>query len=362
MVFFIAAIICLLLSLDNHLPFRSWLNLLWGMNLFRGAAIFRLLFLLFILCFLAPSFSLILTDLLSFANRKRKILRALLLSALLLSILSFCWVVFNNKDFGNFTLLSLKEPFREGNQHSSLLIALGMMTLIAAGLCLSLLQNSKMLFAVVFTADLALNTLLCMPFFAVSSYSPAAVTNILPFSAGFPVDNNVRTNTAVIHDSKGNPFYNSNVFKKQVSLDNFYVFPIVLKQAAPFIEKLKTSIPKDSTVIPLVAFSNRTSEGDSIGINKTDPGWIEFSFQLKKGRSIRIAQNYFPGWKATINGKLIPIEPLPGNGLIVNIPAGNGTVVLKYEKKFLLIAAILISALFYTFIIGMAVSSRNKNP
>lgn len=348
LVFFFSAIACLLFSFDEHLPFRSWLNLLWGMNFFRGASIFRLLAIFFLLCFLAPYFSSILKNWFDATKGRKRLMLSFTVGFLFLSVLIVSIIFLNGYNSGKSVLLVIKSLFDDNNNLQIIWISISLQLALLGLFSMVFWKNSKRWFAFVFAGDLVLNTLICMPFFAVSSYSPASISKILSLTDGFKTSNTVLVNYAGIRDQKGNPFYNTNVFQKKVSLDNFYVYPIVLKQSAPVIENLKTLVKNDKPELPFIAIISSPAVGDSVTLVKTEPGDIRFSYHLSAPGSIRISQNYFPGWSAKMEGKDLALQSSSLYGMVVNAPAGDGTIQLVYQKKGLVIAAIVGAIVFFT--------------
>lgn len=362
LVFLVAAIACLLFSMDGHLPFRSWLNLLWGMNYFRGASIFRLLTLFFLLCFLAPYFSDMLQLWQLLVKRKKRILIIVVMVLFLAAVGISGWIVLQASSKEVSTGTFLKSLINTGKSESLFLIGLSIQLGLLAALIWVLGKNSKKWFAVMFVSDLVINTYICMPFFAVSSYSPAQLSNILSFKEGFPTNNAVLTGYAGVRDDKGNPFYNTHVFSKQPSLDNFYVYPILLKQSDTLIKNLRSGLQKGDSIIPLVAFAGPELPSDTLSILKTIPGTISLSYKVEKPAILRITQNYFPGWKAVTNGKELKLERSSQYGLLVKLPAGEGKVDISYAKKGLVPSALAGATIFYIGLIAFIISGIKKRP
>lgn len=362
LVFLFAAIACLLFSLDGHLPFRSWLNLLWGMNYFRGASIFRLLSIFFLLCFLAPYFSLILQEWLLLAKQKKRLL--LLVSvgltaiALIVSVIVFMQTSPKSSSVGAFVI----SVFNDGNPTQLFLVGLSIQLALLAAFSLVFWKNSKSWFAFLFVADLAINTIICMPFFALSSYSPSQITKILSLTDGFSTNNTVLTGYAGIKDDKGNPFYNTHVFLKKPSLDNFYVYPILLKQSDTVIKNLRSVLKEGDSTLSFIAFTGPVLPGDTLRLLRSAPGDISFSYRLKEPATMRIAQNYFPGWKAVAGGKEMQLERSPQYGITLNLPSGEGIVNVSYTKKGLVIAALAGAIIFYIGLLLFIISGIKQRP
>jgi hypothetical protein len=74
---------------------------------------------------------------------------------------------------------------------------------------------------------------------------------------------------------------------------------------------------------------------DAAGVRAGTLGWTPDSLRLRVAADapveVAVAQFYFPGWRALLNGAPIATAPCPGSGLIcVQVPAGESTLDLSY--------------------------------
>ncbi|RME50343.1 MAG: hypothetical protein D6790_21370 [Caldilineae bacterium] len=71
-------------------------------------------------------------------------------------------------------------------------------------------------------------------------------------------------------------------------------------------------------------------------ILQTGPEEILFELQLDAPRTVQVAQFYFPGWQAFMDGLAWPIEPCGEAGLIcIRLPAGSHTVHLTFQDTWI---------------------------
>lgn len=308
-------------AFGHLLPLRNSLNILPGFSYFRHPAIFRYYFILFLILFLAASLREI-----HFSELTRNV--SVRVTAFLLLLISLV-VLFMN----------FPSPVKWMN--SSLLIEIhsidarqltGISALLQAGLLIAILlaifQRSRALFTILISADLILNTLLCLPFFGVSSYSPSAVNKILTIRSGFPIQASYPSDVpAVFADKKGNEWQNVNIFSGEVSSNDSYKGPLELAQAKPGRKNSPLVFaPFDSLV--------------SIAITTQRPTHIQAKVTSAGNCLITLAQNNYSGWYAKVNGRKEPIigqndQKLsdPPTGITIAVPAGESTIDFIYERK-----------------------------
>ena len=170
---------------------------------------------------------------------------------------------------------------------------------------------------------------------------------ILKSPEGFPLQDSAPGNvSATWIDKKGNPWHNINTFRKEVSNEISMTGPLMLHEVADFLEdneKKKILSEKEIVFIADKAINNN----DSITIIQQKPNKVVANLSLATEREIILQQSFFPGWKAYYNGKEIPIGKKWKPFVSVNAPAGSGTLLFVFEKKWLII----LSALLHLIII-----------
>lgn len=317
---FATAVLFLLFSFGHLTPARNALNVLPGFSYFRNPAIFRFFFIFSLLLFAATasgnrSFEEILQN------------RFFRYSLWLAAIISSITCIVNRGSLEGLFPFAMTEFVANLTRSQALLIN-AFIQLIIILLLLLFIGRKKMLLAKwVFAADLVINTLLCTPFFSVSSYSLPQLNSILRAENGFPVQPQAPSDVpAVFTDSKGNQWQNINVFAKQVSANTSYRGPLTLKNSTS---------PRSLNTIrgkPLV-YSGRDSSGKPVRILVQKPGHVRALVELEQTGTITLLQNYYPGWKVYTNGKRTAITGKERPGISVELPPGLSTVDFRYDRK-----------------------------
>lgn len=148
-------------------------------------------------------------------------------------------------------------------------------------------------------------------------------------------------------------------FNKKIAINTFINNPTILKTYDAFINDsslmllLKTypflyeadsvitvnsHIPSESKKcwIQTIKTHSGNQENRSVFLTSFKPN--EFEFAVKKNTSglIVILQNNFPGWEASANNKLLPIETVNKTFMGLNLPAGTYTLHLQYKPGWFL--------------------------
>ena len=344
-------ILCLLFSMDHYLPFRLMLNGLWGFRLFRSASIFRLFSIFFFLAFIAKYFDEALVRYRTLFIGNNRFYRCVVL---LLFIGCGCAVGFGiiqlNTIHWKLPTSSLYYALRD--QHNWISLSIASQLLLLSALVLSLRRMRPTWLYVVMITDLLLNTLLAMPFQAISSYSQTEIAAMIKPVSGFPINNNISAGNTIFIDRKHNPFFNFNVFRKQVSAEGGYVGPLFLDKTAA-IWHYAANRPQ----VKFVALDIPATAAGQINIIRMMPDCVEFNYKAESGGKARLLQNYFEGWQATINGIPAEIDHADDIGMEVNLPPGQGRVAFRFAKPFLLWSAIFSSMVIALYFLGMLVFS-----
>jgi hypothetical protein len=74
------------------------------------------------------------------------------------------------------------------------------------------------------------------------------------------------------------------------------------------------------------------------------PGLWEIAWTTPRPRLLVVAETWEAGWRATVNGQSVPVEPIDGVLLGVHLPAGQGHLSLRYRPRGLIAGALLSSA------------------
>ena len=345
----ITAILFLLTSFGEITPIRNLLNILPGFNYFRNPAIFRLYFIVALIIFIGISFSNKSIEELFF--RKSIETKTIIRLAWLLLTIYLIIVFFNGKNLEKISFNNLSDFVRNINYKSSLLIS----SIVQACLLITAIFLIKLkridLLRITFALDLILNTLICTPFFSVSSSSISEVNAILRPSKGFPLQAiNPNEVASTFIDNKNNTWYNTNIFRKEVSTQDSYRGPLTLKNF--YSDTFKIKAKRETS---LVFFENDSTK-NSVQLLVQRPTIIKASVNTKSSSTITFLQNYYSGWKAFYNKSQVEIINDDRPGMSIQIPKGEGVVEFKYERKAVWINALALHLIVIFFLFWKAIN------
>jgi hypothetical protein len=342
----------LLISFGSFTPLRQALNTLPGFSYFRHPAIFRFYFILLAVLFLAT------------ALRNRSfidILRGKPARMLfyILAALSLIFLIINIKEFPQISegpahlIKNIQQP---GTMAISALIQVMILALLLAAIHFKIWR----LALYILILDLVVNTLVCTPFFSVSSYSLPQVNSILHSRPGFPVqEKDPVMVAATFADEKGNTWQNTNVFSKEVSTADSYRGPL----------ELVNSITKDSSLLRgrKIVYASDPGHVNNISVQLQDPAHVRVFADLKSAGVITLQQNYFRGWKVFVNGKrenlLLCYTPKDSSkiispGISVQAPAGKSEIEFRYSRKDVIYYAVFLHLFMICWFVFKLYSSR----
>lgn len=323
----LAALLFLLLSFGDMTPLRQAINPLPGFSYFRNPAIFRFYFILSLILFAAIVLQ---------KSRFEEIIHTKAFRYTLVFLAIACLLVFllNTGSLGNLSLPGLKNA-----DYSTTLLISSLIQLLLISLLLLLIRRKKWSWALwVFAGDLVINTLICTPFFSVSSYSLPEVNALLRSEKGFPVQQRkVGDVAATFKDEKGNTWQNVNIFRREVSANESYRGPLVLKDTSDRSSYLNR---------PLV-FSRDSSAAITILVQR--PTHVKARVNMAAAGNVTLLQNYYPGWKAYVNDKEAGIIRENNAFISVAVPAGESTISFRYERKQIWLSALLVHLVILIF-------------
>lgn len=351
-----AAILFLLIAFGNITPLRNALNILPGFSYFRNPAIFRFYFILSLILFLGISFrNKSFAELLNLKINSQA--KTIYYTTLFLALVCIVVFIASIGSLNNFRFTSLTDILKQITFNQTILISSGIQIVIFSILLFAIKAKKIRLANFILIADLIINTLICTPFFSVSSYSLKEVSNILYSKDGFPVQQtNVNEVAAIYTDNKMNTWNNINVFNKQVSSNDSYRGPLNLTQIS--IADSNNTL-KDSFNTTLVSFNNESKNG-ILNTLLQRPTHIRTSVSFPEKTTVRLIQNYYPGWKVYYNNKEIPILKDSNPGINIEVPNGDGIIDFRYERKYLLLFAILLHILVLTYFVLRLISFFKK--
>ena len=357
----IIAIFFLLVSFGGVLPLRNLLNVLPGFSYFRHAGIFRFFFILFIILFLASSFSNKKWDeLFNFSSNKNEGQKIKWITGLLMIvfIISFFSQV---GSFKNISFNSLQEKIKNLSLSNAIVLN-SIIQIFFLGLLFIFIRRRKYsLLKITFAADLIVNTFLCTPYFTVSSYSLPEVNNILHSANGFPTQTKSLVEAqSIFTDAKNNRWPNVNVFHKEISANPSYLGPLVLKKFSAVVDD---SSKRNSSFNHLPVFTEGRTFYDSnlLKIIAMWPTHVSARVNLIEKTKIIFLQNYFPGWKAYYNNNYIEFTDSEKPGLTISVPSGKGVIDFKYDRKDIWFSAFLLHLITISFLVYCVIKFVQRN-
>jgi len=338
-IFFAAAILFLLTAFGSFTPIRNALNFLPGFSYFRNPALFRLYFLLMLILFLANilrsfSFQDLLTD------------KSTRIALFVLSGISLFGIGWKFQSANTISGNDLSSFIKDLRYEAALFISAILQTVLMGTLLLAVYFKKLKLAKWVIAGDLILNTLICTPFFSVSSYTLPEVNNILINDPRYQQINPTAV-TATYKDPKGNEWHNINVFNNLISAYDSYKGPLVLKNS---ISGTKEVMWKS------IVFARDDSAAD-ITIVKLTPNHVRVKAILNKQTPISLLQNYYPGWRAYINDKRSPIifcfgakgQTTPTLGVSTLASKGEWIIDFKYRHNGFWIWALIVHLIIISY-------------
>ena len=341
------AVLFLLISFGEITPIRNALNILPGFSYFRNPAIFRLYFLTSLIIFLAillrnKHFS----ELFSFkTTQQAKIIHFTIWILITIFILTFLinFQHINSVPFSSLTLFIKDISFGQ-----TILISSIIQLIILLILLLTVKTRRLGIAKLILTADLIINTLICTPFFSVSSYSISEVHRIFHSVPGFPIqDARLTEVSATYTDEKMNTWNNLNIFKKQVSSNESYRGPLTLKY---FYLRPADSSQRKKAFNKKMVFAENDSTLVSIHLLIQKPTHIRASVNLAEPAFFIVMQNYYPGWKAWYNNNKVEFVNDDKPGMTIAVPKGEGIIDFRYERKGVWLSALLLHLITFGFL------------
>jgi hypothetical protein len=341
----VATLLFLLFSFGGITPLRNALNILPGFSYFRNPGIFRLYFIIALIFFLGITFKNISwNDLLDKQNRVLKSTFYILAATCLIVLLM------NISVLKTFSSSSVNELIKNISYKQAIVASAAIQLVILLTLFFLIIKKHFKPAKLLFIADMIVNTIICTPYFTVSSYSLADINKIYASQNEFPVQRlKVNETPTTFTDNKMNTWYNVNVYQKQVSSNDSYRGPLTLKQFSSFLSDTALSKTFDHGIVFAGADTGATN--NKIVTVLQEPTHIRVSLEIHDETTITAMQNYFPGWKAYYNDRPVEFINKDKPGLTVSVPKGVGTVDFKYEKKEVWLSALILHFVIIIFLL-----------
>lgn len=333
----LGAVFFLLVALGTMLPLRDWLNYLPGFSYFRHAGNFRFFsILLFILYVATATRAVAWKDLL---DRQTIYGRLVFQTGMVLlgiaAITTFVCIFFPPVALTG----SLPDYLRSLSPNSALFLSAAAQVFVLLMLCWLLLRKKIRWTSVLLVVEMVFNTLACTPYFTVSSYTPSEINHILARTNGFPVQNLAPSAVpAAFTDTRGNTFYNLNVFSKKISSNESYFGALYLE----------AGINRHNNAPDILVASWPDTSKAAVTIYRMDPTAIDLGVVAQTSTEIQFAQNYFRGWHARCDDREIPLDRTQA-GLAATAPVGNSKLSFRFSRPDLLLSSLLLNALMVLF-------------
>lgn len=352
-----SSLLFLLISFGEITPLRSMLNALPGFSHFRNPAIFRLYFIIAIIIFLSITFrNKTFKEIFQIELPLQKFILRTIFILLTICILTIIINWNSPAALFSFNILSF---FKNLDYNSALLTSAFMQSFFLIVVIILMKKKRTSLLIPVFIFDLVTNTLICTPFFSVSSHSISELSSILHSRKGFPVQTRKASEVPVtFFDNKNNAWYNINIFSKEIATNDSYLGPLVLDN---FIsDKVAIHVKKAKTETSIF-LTDCDSINNTIKLLTQRPSYIQASIKTNAPCSLTVLQNFYSGWKAFYNKKEVEITSGSQPGMSIQIPEGEGVLEFKYERKSVWIAAILLHFIIFIFLIWKFVFRIRKH-
>lgn len=331
------SLLFLLISFGPATPVRDALNILPGFSHFRNAGLFRLFFLLSWVLYIALTLGR------EPADWKQPLIRY---TAFVLALVSLGVLVWQAKELSGFSGQDLGSLIKNSGAGQWLALSAGLQLLFLLGLIVAASRTARGWISFLLLGELALNTLLCTPFYSVSSYTLAHTNEQLPVIRGFPVQQETPGQVAAsMVDERGNTWHQVNVFKQKVSSGAAYRGPLEFRdRQSPPVQQ------------PLVACD------DSLGQEQTKlilqrPTHVRVEGEYQKPVTLTLLQQAYPGWEVWVNGKKASISRNGRPGISVIVPTGRVQVDFRYRRPAVWISA---GLLHLIVLAGVAVTVRRR--
>jgi hypothetical protein len=337
-----AALFFLLLSFGHLTPLRGWMNILPGMGNFRHPGVLRVFFNMAFLFYLAGSLSdTRLPGLFVKNSVERKYLGITTAALLFLSLLVL--VAYANRLPGTWKG-SLYDTVK-AISNSQLIFFSALLQVFFTGILLFSILKKQRLFTIILLTELIINTLVTTPFFTIGNYRASEVAAMLQPVKGFPVqDISPFDVPAVYTDSRHNTWQNINTYRKEVSNNVSMPGPLIIETVSLFVSEGGNKSSLQGKQLVYLRDSSESSL-NTVRITEQLPSRVKVEVSLAKPAAVVLQQAVFPGWKAYYNGKHIPLLKNELPFINVELPAGKGELVFRFEKKGVMYTAIILHAL-----------------
>ncbi|MDG1331503.1 MAG: YfhO family protein [Crocinitomicaceae bacterium] len=377
-IYFGVGVLFIMISLGQTLPVRTWTTYLPFMDLFRFPSLFRLFALFFLL--MSAGFSL--QHILSSEKRRKQFVYFILGAILALGLVNI--VLFSGVEkykFGQIFTIGWDHFMEQANINELVFFQGGVMivslaSLILAWKYLSKYRHLSILLFIIFEAV----SFTWMNRYATVLYDrplSEASGGMEDLPDGYPtpstwdpisVSNDADLNLEFIQLWKNlsiyvkrptldgiSPYCYTNMSKavEVGEYDRMGQYPVIF-----FAENLMDNNYIDTTSID-------TLSAQKLWIETFGPNELKVNVELPEASNVVYLQNYYPSWKAEVDGKIIPIQRVSETFMSVPLPKGKSTVEFSFEPMNVIRASFVSIAVWagaLLFLILTYFMNKRRNP
>ena len=266
------------------------------------------------------------------SNEQKAILsfKKLLLPAFVLSMVIISWLFIAGSGRFWATGVTATERMKSFIDNISFQQSLFIAALLTAifSLCYLLIltrRKKSILFIAVLSAEMILNAWLMLPVTGVGRTSVSEIQQLVSkFPAGFPSPFSISDSLATKDPQEEYIIGNPNWYNKQV-IHSRIEYPSLLKSSEQFYAS------GGSSEIFNKKFAFLKTGAGELRLTKFLPNSFTFQLSMTNDDSLIVQQNYFPGWKATVDGKRIAVGKSAGNFIVIPVTTKDKSVKLEFH-------------------------------
>ena len=376
-IYFGVGVLFILISLGQTLPVRTWTTYLPFMDLFRFPSLFRLFALFFLL--ISAGFSL--EHILSSKKRRKQFIYVILGMILLLGIVNIILLSGIEKyKYGQILSISWFHFMEQANiselvffQGAILIIFLSALVLIRRFHLLSWSKTILLIVALEAVSFTWMNRYATVLYDRPLSEASGGMEDL---PDGYPSpsawDPISMSNDADLNLDFVQLWKNLSIYVKRPSLDGIspYAYTHMAKAVEVgeydrmgqypvifFARSLKDNFYIDTTSID-------TLSAQKLWIEIFSPNEMKVNVELPEASNFIYLQNYYPSWRAKVDGQLVPIQRVSETFMSVPVPKGKSVIEFSFESTKVIRASFVSTAfwsgaLLFLIVTGVR-SSRRK--
>lgn len=226
----------------------------------------------------------------------------------------------------------------------------------------SLLHFRLRRLVILVAADLIIASLLVIPFTGAGKAAPRQIQAVIsksPPGIPFPPLHPIRANTNVPENER-EFIFSWSMYNKEIGTIREVPYPIRLNTTAAFYKKDYHTQDSLYYSKPFL-FTKNENDSAQIQILSFAPGRLTLHLHAQTPDTLVVLQNIYPHWKATVNGKIVPII-LEGETFIsLPIQSGDNNIQLSFDPALVRISLIVSLISFICLLLLWAYSSIGQS-